>query len=56
MICVLAVMAIGKEGVVGDIDIMRVGPRRDDLTQHREAAKAGIEYENRREELARAIS
>ena len=24
---VLAMVAVGKEGVVGDIDIMRVGPR-----------------------------
>ena len=44
---VLAVMAVGKERVVGDIDIMRVGSRGDDLAQHRESAKAGIEDENR---------
>ena len=44
----LAVMAIGKERIVRDVDIMRIGPRRDDLTQHREAAKAGIEHQNRR--------
>ena len=48
MICLLAVVAVGKERIVGDIDIVRVGPRRDDLTQHREAAKAGIEHQNRR--------
>ena len=48
MICVLAMVAVGKERVVGDIDIMRVGPRADDLTQYREPAKAGIEYQNRR--------
>ena len=45
----LAVMAIGEERIVRDIDVMRIGPRRDDLTQHREAAKAGIEHENCRE-------
>ena len=44
---VLAMVAVGKEGVVGDIDIMRVGPRPDDLTQYRESAKAGIENQNR---------
>ena len=43
----LAVVAIGEEGVVGDIDIMRIGPAAYDLTQHREAAKAGVEDENR---------
>ena len=45
---VLAVVAVGKERIIGDIDIMRVGPRTDDFTQYREPAKAGIEYENRR--------
>ena len=44
----LAVVAIGEEGVVGDIDVMRVGTGADDLAQDREAAKAGIEHENRR--------
>ena len=48
MISFLAVMAVGKERIVGDIDIMRVRPRGDDLTQYREAAKAGIEHQNRR--------
>ena len=43
-----AVVAVGKECVVGDIDIVRIGPRLDDLTQYREAAKAGIEQKNRR--------
>ena len=42
----LAVVAIGKERIVGDIDVMRVGPRADDLTQYREAAKAGVEHQN----------
>ena len=39
-----AVMAVGKERVIGDIDVMRIGPRADDLTQHGEAAEAGIEH------------
>ena len=43
----LAVAAIGEEGVVGDIDIMRIGPATHDLTQHREAAEAGIEDKDR---------
>ena len=44
----LAMVAIGEERVIGDIDVMRVGPGADDFAQHREAAKAGIEQENRR--------
>jgi hypothetical protein len=40
-------MAIREERVVGDIDIMRIGPGPDDLTQNREAAKAGVEDEDR---------
>ena len=39
---VFAVVAIGKEHVVGDIDIMRVGAHPDDLTQDGETAEAGI--------------
>ena len=42
----LAVVAVGKERVVGDIDVVRVGPGADDLAQDREAAKAGVEDEN----------
>ena len=42
----LAVVAIGKERIVGDIDIVRVGPGADDLAQDREAAKAGVEDED----------
>ena len=42
----LAVVAIGKERIVGDIDVVRVGPGADDLTQDREAAKAGVEDED----------
>ena len=45
---VLAMVAVGKERVVGDINIMCVRPCLDDLTQYREASQAGIEYENRR--------
>jgi hypothetical protein len=41
-------MAVGKERIVGDVDIMRVRAGLDDLTQYREPAKAGIEYQNRR--------
>jgi hypothetical protein len=41
-------MAIGEERIVGDIDVMRIGPGADDFTQHRETAKPGIEQENRR--------
>ena len=44
----LGVVAIGKEHIVGDIDIMRVRPQPHHLAQHREPAKAGIEHENRR--------
>ncbi len=42
MICFLAVVAVGKERIVGDIDLVRVRPGADDLTQDREAAGAGI--------------
>jgi hypothetical protein len=43
------VVAIRKEHVVGDVDIMRVGANLDDLTQNGKTAEAGIEQENRRE-------
>ena len=43
-----AVMAVGKERVVGDIDVVRVGPGADDLPQDGEAAKTEVEHENRR--------
>src|SRR5690242_11461670 len=36
-------MAIRKECIIGDIHIMCVRPRRDDLAQNREPAEAGIE-------------
>jgi hypothetical protein len=45
---VLAVVAVGKECIVGDINVMRVGARPDALTHKREPAQAGIEHENRR--------
>ena len=38
--------AVGKEGVVGDVDIIRVRPRLHDFAEHREAAEAGIEHED----------
>jgi hypothetical protein len=43
----LAVTAIGKERIVGDINVVRVGPGADDLAQNRKAAKAGVEDEDR---------
>ena len=43
---VLAVMAIGKERIVGDVDVVRVGPGADDLAQDRKAAKAEVEDED----------
>jgi hypothetical protein len=41
-------MAVGEERIIGDKDVVRVRPHRDDLTQYREPAKAGIEHENGR--------
>ena len=43
----LAVVAVGKERIVGDINVVRIGPGADDLAQDREAAKAGIEDKDR---------
>ena len=45
---ILAVVPVGKEGVVGDIDATGVRARIDDLAQHRQPAKAGIEHEDGR--------
>ena len=45
---ILAMMAVGKERVIRDINIMRIRPCADDLTQNGETAKTGIEYQNRR--------
>ena len=39
-------VAIGEGGVVGDIDVICIGPRRRDLAIDGEAAEAGIEDEN----------
>jgi hypothetical protein len=39
-------MAIREECVVGDIDVVRVGPGADNLAQDRKAAKAGVEDED----------
>ena len=41
-------VAVGKAGIVGDIDEARVGPRRGDLAEHGEPADAGIEDEDGR--------
>ena len=43
---ILAVMAVGKERVVGDVEIVRVGPYLDDLAVDRKAAETGIENDN----------
>ena len=45
---VLAVVAVGEERIISDIDVTGVRPGADDLTQYREAAEAGIEHQNRR--------
>ena len=42
----LAMPAIGKEGVIGDVDVAGVGARLGDLAKYREAAEPGIEDEN----------
>ena len=44
--CRFVVAAIRKESVVGHVHIAGVGPRLDDLAEHREPAKPGIEDEN----------
>jgi hypothetical protein len=43
---VLGMVAVGEEGVIGDVDAAEVWPRVDDLAQHRQPAKAGIKDEN----------
>ena len=45
----LALLAIGKEGVVGDVDVARVRPRLGDLAEDREAAEPGIEDKDGRQ-------
>src|SRR5262249_20735009 len=42
----LAATVIGKEGIVGDVDVARIGPRLDDLAKNCEAAEPGIEDED----------
>src|SRR5262249_2796421 len=42
----LAATAIGKEGIVGDVDVARIGPHLGDLAKDGEAAEPGIEDEN----------
>ena len=44
----LAAAVVGKERVVGDIGIAGVRAQLDDLAEHREAAEAGIEYQDGR--------
>ena len=36
----LAMIAIGKESIVGDVDVAQVGPCLGDLSEHGETAKA----------------
>src|SRR5262249_15434247 len=42
----LAATAVGKEGIVGDVDVARIGPHLGDLAKNGEAAEPGIEDEN----------
>src|SRR5262249_32972379 len=42
----LAATAIGKEGIVGNIDVARIGPRLGDLAKNGEAAKPGVKDED----------
>src|SRR5215472_4180412 len=44
----LAASAVGKEGIVGDVDVARIGPRLDDLAKNGEAAEPGIKDEDAR--------
>src|SRR5262249_3353393 len=44
----LAAAAIGKEGIVGDVDVARIGPHLGDLAKNGEAAEPGIKDENGR--------
>ena len=44
----LALAAVGKEGIVGDVEVARVGARLGDLAEDREAAEPGIEDEDGR--------
>src|SRR5262249_22240692 len=43
-----AAAAIGKEGIVGDVDVARIGPHLGDLAKNGEAAEPGIKDENGR--------
>ena len=45
---VFRLVAIGKAGIVGDVNVTRAGQRRFDLAKHRETANAGIEDKDRR--------
>ncbi len=44
--CIGAVVTIGEERIVADIDVSRIRTRADDLARDGEAAEAGIENEN----------
>src|SRR5215472_1500958 len=44
----LAASAVGKEGIVGDVEVARIGPRLDDLAKNGEAAEPGIKDEDAR--------
>src|SRR5262249_57034182 len=44
----LAATVIGKEGIVGDVDVARIGPRIDDLAKNGEAAEPGIKDKDAR--------
>src|SRR5262249_46564075 len=38
--------AVGKTGIVSDVNVAGIGPRRDHLTIDRKAAKTGIEHQD----------
>ena len=44
----LGASVVGKEGIVGDVDVERIGPRLDDLAKNGEAAEPGIKDEDGR--------
>jgi hypothetical protein len=44
----LAATAVGKEGVVGDVNVIRIGPRLGDFAENGQSAETGIEGENGR--------
>ena len=44
----LAMAAIRKESIVGDVEVARIGARLEDLAKDGEAPEPGIEHENGR--------